>query len=264
MNKKRGGRSSISRGCWLKFGAVGALAVAAFGVSALAINREAPKSDGAAVVRLSPSATATPSAVPTAEALEKLTIQRPATGALNVFFIGDSLTGNLHASKESKGFRPLMVAALGQGGVVNERQGFTGGGKTGEIAGSVGLESDNALAVIELGTNDVVTTPIPEFKTAYTVLLDAIRAASPNVRLLCAGTGNNPADARAWNTVIEEECEARKGVFVPLGDLHMQRENRGPAGRTDVFGAPSDDFHPNDKGYAAIAARLLERIDAVG
>lgn len=235
---------------------------AALGMAALAINREAPQSEAAPVVRLTQSATPTTSA--TAEAIEKLTIKRPATGALNVFFIGDSLTGNLHASTESRGFRPLIVAALGQGGVVNERQGFTNGGTAGAVAGNVELDKDNALAIIELGTNDVLTTPVPEFKKAYSGLLDAVRSASPNVQLLCAGTWNNPADAKTWNAVIEEECEARKGVYVPLGDLHMQTTNRGPAGRTDVFGAPSDDFHPNDKGYAAIAARLLEHIDVVG
>ena len=201
------------------------------------------------------------SATKTAEVATKLKVIRPASDPLNVYFIGDSLTGNLHASDEAHGFRPLMVAALSRGGEVNERQGYTNGGTAGAVAGNVALDDDNLLAIVELGTNDVIDTPVPEFRKNYSGLLTAIKTASPDVGFLCVGTWQAPDAAFPYDTVIHEECDKIGGVFVALSDLHVDQANRGPAGKTDVFGAPSDNFHPNDEGYAAIAERLLDRLN---
>lgn len=57
--------------------------------------------------------------------------------------------------------------------------------------------------------------------------------------------------------VIRSACEVEGGKFVRLNDLFETAANRGPAGKP-AFGGTSDAFHPNDKGYAAIASRLLD------
>lgn len=206
----------------------------------------------------------TPEVSATFEDAPKLEVQRPDGEPLPVLFVGDSLTGSLHASTEDKGFRPLTVEAMGVGGPVDERQGFTVGGTAGDVANILEAGEGRALAIVELGTNDASNTPVDEFRAAYSGLLDGIIIGSPEVKFLCAGIWQAPDVARDYDEVIREECTARSGVFVALSDLHILDVNRGPAGKTNVFGAPSDNFHPNDAGYQAISDRLMSRLDITG
>lgn len=190
-------------------------------------------------------------------------VTRPADGPLRVLFVGDSITYGLSAEDQDRGYRPLMVDALSTGGPVQELRANRAGADTGTVSGILNAPTGVDLAIVELGTNDVVEkTAIPRFKANYGSLLDRIRHESPGVPLLCAGTWGSEGGADgsdAYNAVIEEECTELGGTFVSLYGLYPDEANRGPAGR-DVFGGTSDDFHPNDRGYRAIAELLLGRV----
>ncbi len=194
---------------------------------------------------------------------ETVRVTHPAEGSLRVLFAGDSITYGLSAEHRDLGYRPLMVDALSAGGPVTELRANKAGADTGVVSGILNAPANLDLAIIELGTNDVVEkTPLPRFEAVYGALLDRIRHESPAVPLLCVGTWGSEGGADgsdAYNAVIEDECGERGGAFVSLFGLYPVEANRGPAGR-DVFGGTSDNFHPNDRGYRAIAELLLARI----
>lgn len=224
--------------------------VAISGASAFALGQATAPERGAA------------SAAPTTSA-EKLQVTRPSDGPMRILFVGDSITYGLAAKKPEFGFRPLMLEALGADGPVEELRVNRAGADTGTVAGLLNAPTDVDLAIVELGTNDVVEqTDIARFRELYGALLDRIRTESPGVPLMCVGTwgsegGRDGSDA--YNTVIEKACDSRGGAFVSLYRLYSNEANRGPAGR-DVFGGTSDRFHPNDRGYRAIADLLLSRL----
>jgi acyl-CoA thioesterase-1 len=153
-----------------------------------------------------------------------------------------------------------MVQAFEAGGPVKETEGFRVNASTSEVSGLADIGSGQALAIIELGTNDVGRTSIESFTVDYRSMLSAIRKSSPDVQFVCAGVWHAPDLGRNYDAVIAEQCEAQHGAFRPLSDLHVQDRYRGPAGRTGVLGGTSDDFHPNDAGYTAVAQRLLSAV----
>lgn len=190
-------------------------------------------------------------------------VSRPDHGPLRVLFVGDSITYGLSAEEQDRGYRPQMIDALSAGGPVEELGANRAGADTGVVSGLLDAPTQVDLAVIELGTNDVVEkTAIPRFRQTYGSLLERIRHESPRVPLLCVGTWGSEGGfdgSDAYNAVIEHECSGRGGTFASLYGLYAVEANRGPAGR-DVFGGTSDGFHPNDRGYRAIAELLLGKI----
>ena len=202
-------------------------------------------------------------AVENARDADEVRVTRPAEGPLRVLFVGDSITYGLSAEDQDRGYRPLMVDALSAGGPVEELRANRVGADTGTVSGILNAPTGVDLAIIELGTNDVVEkTTIPQFRANYGSLLERIRHESPGAPLLCVGTWGSEGGADgsdAYNAVIDDECDDRGGTFASLYGLYPEEANRGPAGR-DVFGGTSDNFHPNDRGYRAIADLLLGRI----
>lgn len=190
----------------------------------------------------------------------RLVVERPAERPLRVLFAGDSLTYGLFASKQEKGFRYRMIDALSKDGPVDNQSAEKAGAGAADVSSVLDVPSGLDLAIIELGTNDVgAQTPMDEFTKTYSDLLDKIRAKSPTVPLLCVGTWGSDGGgygSEPYNEVIEAECVKRDGKFVSLYNLYPVEAYRGPAGK-DAFGGTSDDFHPNDSGYKAVADLLL-------
>lgn len=183
-------------------------------------------------------------------------IKRPTSGPLKVLYSGDSLTHGLFASVQEAGFRPRMTAEFAKTGTVEELKTGASGGITSSVAFDT-LGSGHQLAIIELGTNDVGPTSLTQFEADYSALMNEIAVRSPGVQFVCAGTWRPTSSD--FDAIIEQECVERGGRYKSLQDLFNDSTNRGPAGQA-VFGGTSDDFHPNDKGYWAIADRLLETV----
>lgn len=193
-----------------------------------------------------------------------LRVARPEHGQLRVFFAGDSLTYGWYASVQKRGYRPVMVDALGKDGPVKEYHGEFPGATTSEVSQFLVVPPGLDVAIVELGTNDVARqTPIEAFTDTYAALLDKVRAGSPGVPLMCVGTWGSDGGgfgSDIYNAVIHSECAERGGAFVSLYDLYAVSANRGPTG-AEAFGGVSDGFHPNDRGHREIARLLLSRLD---
>ncbi|WP_213814540.1 GDSL-type esterase/lipase family protein [Glaciihabitans sp. dw_435] len=252
--KRSRSRSNVRRQSkvWLAVGGVVALGIVAGVLSGVALtNNSTPTAAGSLSYTIPPD--------PTPTALPVLDVQR-GTDPLKVLFIGDSLTGSLFASSEARGFRPLMVNAMKASGPVIAVEGHRNGGDTADASKLTNLGSYQNLAIVELGTNDYNVTTIDDFTTDYRAILAQIVSTSPDVRLLCVGSWQQPDRGAAYDAVIKSECEAQGGVYRSIENLQVQESLRGPAGKTGVYGGTSDDFHPNDEGYAAIAKLLLGAI----
>lgn len=145
-----------------------------------------------------------------------------------------------------------------------------GADSDGTLAGVGDVPSGLALAVVELGGQDVAGTSVADFRTAYASVLQEVRAGSPDAVLLCAGLWKPAGLAQPYDAAIEGACTAAGGTFVRLSDLYERTDTRGPAGRPTYAGdgadadapttVPGDDVLPNDTGHAAIAARMLNAL----
>ncbi|MCQ4119903.1 SGNH/GDSL hydrolase family protein [Rhodococcus tibetensis] len=187
-------------------------------------------------------------------------VTRPDGGPLKVLFLGDSLTYGLYASNDAAGYRPQLVEAIREGGPVEERTAEQVGGKVADIKPQSYQSGGYSLAVVELGTNDVNRTDLPTFETNYRNLLTSVRASSPDVEFLCAGTWQDPKLGEPYDLVIERLCLENGGAYVDLSSLFLGEGYRGPAD-LPKHGGISDNFHPNDFGYTAISDALLYRLE---
>ncbi|MGE2735309.1 SGNH/GDSL hydrolase family protein [Mycolicibacterium vaccae] len=179
--------------------------------------------------------------------------------ALRVTFVGDSLDYGLYATEADLGFHPLMVEAWRAGGPVTDTPLNSLGGTANRALGNDDIPVDQHLVVVELGTNDFSRQSHRDFRRDYDELLSRLRLASPKGALLCIGPWR-PADAaQRFETIVEDLCEARGGVFRSVSDLSENAQMKGPPG-IPTFGGPSDSFHPNDRGHRAIADRMLAAV----
>lgn len=185
-------------------------------------------------------------------------------GPARVLVVGDSLSRGLYASTEENGYRSLLLDQLAEQheeGVEPQTVALTGAA-AGRVAEIADPPSGLAVAVVELGTNDIGDqTPLPKFRATYARLLDAITDESPDVALVCLGAWQGEELAAPYDAVISEECEAAGGVFRPLAPIFSAPGMRGPAGEPAVGeGGVSDMFHPNDDGHEAIAELVLDAL----
>lgn len=230
---------------------VAALGVAAVAVAGLALTRPAdqpPVSEKVAQYYSNPPS-----------ARQSGVINRSETGPLKVVFAGDSLTYGLFASSEDKGYRPQVVAALSASGPVEASRGGQTGNKIKEVADSITFPADTNLVVLALGTNDVWKTDTADVAVHYKALVEKVVSSAPDATLICLGVWANQDGARNYDPHIQRPCEDAGGRFLRLTDLYDTPENHGPAGKP-AFGGISDEFHPNDAGYKAIADRLLSAV----
>jgi len=197
------------------------------------------------------------SAMPTRAVLSNsLTVKRPADGPLKVVFAGDSLTYGLFASSEAKGYRPQVVAALAKSGPVEASRGGQTGNRIKTVADSIKFPADTHMVVLALGTNDVWKTDAADVTTQYKALMAKVNTSAPAAAVACLGVWSNVDGARNYDPPIQAACEDGGGKFISINDIYDEPGARGPAGRAS-FGGISDEFHPNDAGYKAIADRLL-------
>lgn len=192
----------------------------------------------------------------------RIEVKRPTSTPLSVLFAGDSLTDGAHASAPEMSFTSLIEAELRKGGEVTG----TKIGGSGRTTAKVQQEADSLdgpfqVAFVELGTNDVYAYDPDAFATEYPALLNAVRVASPETALVCAGVWSEWATNRkVLNEIIHTECEKRGGNFVDLNPVRDAGDTLTPKGTLLPDGTQADGSHPNDEGHRLISDALLAAI----
>lgn len=183
-------------------------------------------------------------------------------GVVQTVFLGGSLTDGAWASTEAATFRQRV--AYGLDVPVTVSRGDLHGSSLADALDTSRVPLDSELVVVELGSTDyyVEKTSAQAFAAEYGRLLDSIRQRAPDAALVCLGIWAGSANSTDYDRAISMACVNAGGAFVPLADLYDEPGMRGPAGQP-AFGGTSDDFHPNDAGHAAIAARILENLTVV-
>ena len=188
---------------------------------------------------------------------ERLAIPRNGDGGIDAVFLGGTLTDGVFASREELGFRPLVVAALGEG--LNESRGGVESSPLLEAADAVDVSPDADLVIIELGSGDVWAVPDDQFEAEYERVVARVRDAAPDAALLCLGVWNDSQAAALYDDAVRGPCLRAGGRFIGLSDLFEQPAMRGVAGEP-AYPGPADGFHPSDAGYQAIAERILAEL----
>lgn len=180
---------------------------------------------------------------------------------LRITYVGDSLAAGLFATTEEESYRSLTTTALaGDGPVTEAGRALVGGTVEQTLEGNEQLPQDQDLYIVELGTNDLNDVNFRTFTKQYETLLERIERASPESALVCLGTWRPPSTGANYDLVIRQRCEAHGGIYRRLSDLEGEPAYKGPAGE-DTFSGPSDTFHPNDAGHAAISDRILNAVE---
>lgn len=188
-----------------------------------------------------------------ATGIPKATVAPSATatpvGAPRIVFIGDSLTEGAFATRQDADYVVRVTYALHA--TQEDTQGHYGWTVANTITSLIAHPAPSAdIVVVELGTNDVGSTPVDLFSRQYAQLLSLIRETQPaNARWACLSTWRDPSSSGAYDSVIQSECP---GTYVPIGQFYMNGTMHGPTGRVTWLGM-GDWFHPNDKGHQAIA-----------
>ena len=180
-----------------------------------------------------------------------------------VLVAGDSLAGGFFASTRDKSFVSLLVSGIDSRSASRTQLVFASmfPRREGEPVGirqyvPEKIEPKVDLAIIELGTNDSNRLSISEFTREYGRYLTSVRLKNPHSRIVCLGVwGRSPT----FDEEIERECARVGGSFIDLLPVYSDSSNRGPAGTTTEEGV-SDEFHPNDRGHAAIAHLILDDV----
>lgn len=196
------------------------------------------------------------------EAPTGLAVVVPASGDVEMTFLGGSLTNGSGATSEADTFVQRIVDGLGVPSVVN--RGDTSGSSLSDVLETVHVPLGASLVVVELGSTDfyVEKTSPERFAEEYAQLLAAVRQRTPDAAVVCLGIWAATANATDYDRAISDACSQEHGHFVPLADLYDDAPLRGPEGRPTIVG-PGDTFHPNDAGHAAIASRVLDSLRVV-
>jgi lysophospholipase L1-like esterase len=171
--------------------------------------------------------------------------------------VGDSLAAGRFADTPEQAFPQLLATAEHAQLELVAVPGFTAA----QLA-TQAVPRDAQIVVVEAGTNDFLRqTPRRQFAADFRALLAKVTAASPGAKLACAtmwipfdGKGLPPAKVApaSYNATIRRACTAVADITALF---NAQPATRGPEGRITFLG-PSDDFHPNSTGHAAIARAI--------
>ncbi|KSU78722.1 Lysophospholipase L1 [Pseudarthrobacter enclensis] len=274
-----GRRPGAPAGEWIKYAALVVLAVAAFGVAALALLNPnglgAPESgdtEPAAVstqVAATPTATATASASATASPAASTPaaqprIELPANPVLLI--MGDSYTFGDGADQPEEGWAYQVADSLGYPTNIDGRggTGFAWGGGARDDQGGeyeVRLRQTAAanpafmpnLLILQGGQNDAQADS-GEVTAATRQTIEAARRFWPGVQVVVMGpSAPQPlaGDLREVNNAVRAGADAAHAPFIDAIAAGWFTDANSP-------GFDADGAHPNSAGHAYIAGKFLE------
>jgi acyl-CoA thioesterase-1 len=275
---RNGRRPSITKQEWIKYAALFVLAVAAFGVAALALMGprgpvEAVPAPAISAASISAAATATaasspsptPTATPTATATpQPLGIKLPAEPVLLI--LGDSYTDGVGAGRQDQGWAYLVAGELGYPTNIDGAggTGFAwGGGAQDEQGGEYEVRLRDIAAnpafvpnvlILQGGQNDAQITNPAEVTAATAQTIEAARRFWPGVQVVVLGpSAPQPLaeELRGVNTAARAGAAAANAPFIDAIEAGWFTTANSP---TFNF----DDAHPNTAGHAYIAEKFLE------
>lgn len=268
---------SMTKRDWIKYAALFVLAVAAFGVAALALMNPRGVGESAPVTSIpavTPAATAapplaTPAATATGTATSSAPAQQPAIelpAEPVLLILGDSYTAGDGAGRPDQGWAYLVTRQLrypatidGAGGT-----GFAwGGGAQDELDGEYEtrlrqIADDPSfvpnILILQGGQNDARIQDLDEVRTATTQTIEAARRFWPGIQIVVLGpSAPQPLaeDLRTVNNAVRAGAAAANAPFIDAIE----------AGWFTAGNSPEFDFdgaHPNAAGHAHIAGKFLE------
>ncbi|WP_458781269.1 SGNH/GDSL hydrolase family protein [Arthrobacter sp. D3-16] len=262
-----GRRPSISKREWIQYAALFVLAVAAFGVAAIALM--GPRGPGEAVpAPASPQAatpTATVSPTPTASATaQQPRLELPAEPVLLI--VGDSYTAGVGAEREDQGWAYLVAGELGYPTNIDgvSGTGFAWGGGAQDELGSEyevrlrDIAADPAFVpnvlILQGGQNDALVPNPEEVETATAQTIEAARRFWPGVQVVVLGpSAPQPLaeELRGVNGAVRAGAAAANAPFIDAAEAGWFTSANSPDFN-------SDGAHPNTAGHAYLAERFLE------
>ncbi|WP_236557589.1 SGNH/GDSL hydrolase family protein [Arthrobacter sp. 9AX] len=268
---RNGGGPSITKQEWIKYAALFVLAVAAFGVAALALmGPRGPVeavSARASTVAATPTATASPAAtpIPTATApAQQLKIQLPAKPV--VLILGDSYTAGDGAARPDQGWAYVVAGELGYPTNI-EGLGGTGfawgGGAQDELNGEYEtrlreIAADPAFVpnvlILQGGQNDSAIASLEEVRAATAQTIEAARRFWPGVQVVVLGpSAPQPLaeELRSVNSAVRAGAAAANAPFIDAVESNWFTAANSP-------GFDADGAHPNTAGHAYLAEKFLE------
>ncbi|WP_285249821.1 SGNH/GDSL hydrolase family protein [Pseudarthrobacter sp. fls2-241-R2A-168] len=276
---RNGGRPSISKQEWIKYAALFVLAVAAFGVAAIAlmgprnVDEALPPAPSmpAATSSVTPSATATPAGTATASptATASATSQAPGIelpAEPVVLILGDSYTAGVGAGRPDQGWAYLVAGQLGYPTNIDGvgGTGFAwGGGARDDQGGEYEVRLRNIAAnpafvpnvlILQGGQNDSQIANPDEVKAAATQTIEAARRFWPGIQVVVLGpSAPQPLgeDLRRVNSAVRDGAAAASAPFIDAVEAGWFTTANSP--NYDADGA-----HPNTAGHAYLAGKFLE------
>lgn len=259
---------------WIKYAALFVLAVAAFGVAAIALM--GPHGGGEAV----PATASAPLAAPTVPASVAPTSPAPAPTATAtapqpgielpaepvLLVMGDSYTAGVGADQQDQGWAYLVARQLGYPTNIDgvSGTGFAwGGGGQDELAG----EYENRLRetaanpafvpnvlALQGGQNDSQVPNAEEVTAATAQTIEAARRFWPGVQVVVLGpSAPQPLaeELRGVNTAVRAGAAAAGAPYIDAVEAGWFTTANSP-------GFDADGAHPNSAGHAYIAEKFLE------
>ncbi|WP_258061890.1 SGNH/GDSL hydrolase family protein [Arthrobacter sp. ZGTC412] len=260
---------------WIKYAALFVLAVAAFGVAAIALmgprgaveSVPVPASSPAVTptATASPTPTATPTPTPTATATARQPgIELPAEPVLLI--VGDSYTAGVGADQPDQGWANLVAGQLGYPTNIDgvPGTGFAwGGGEQDELGREYEVRLREIAAnpafvpnvlFLQGGQNDALIPNSDEVEAATAQTIEAARRFWPGVQVVVLGPS-------APQPVAEELRGANSAVRAGAAAANAPFVNALEAGWFTSANSPDFNFdgvHPNTAGQAYIAEKFLE------
>lgn len=253
---------------WIKYGALFLLAVAAFGVAAIALMnpggmREAANPVTASPPAAAPTVAATPAPTPTATA-QQPQIQLPPEPVLLI--LGDSYTAGVGADQPDQGWAYLVARSLGYPTNIDgvSGTGFAwGGGAQDNLAREYEIRlqeiADNPafvpnVLILQGGQNDSLVNNPDEIQSATTQTIEAARRLWPGLQVVVFGpTAPQPAaeELGTPNSAVRAGAAAANIPFIDAYEAGWFTNANSP-------GFNADGAHPNNAGHAYIAEKFLE------